>query len=1222
MAGVESSKDKMSIEDYGDVIQQGRRKDADKLSSMDTKKDTYTLKVHSTESLLRRLKKELPIINIGSESSLVSKESFLKNRDLATFLDTNKRMVRRGYRVLKETSEILSGIANVSQTFPLSILARNPEKEDVMLDAVAAWQASDGYTKLNAVAESLYRAMAYYSRYYAAQAVLVQADPERDTYRDMLALNESDLAKAKLDSAKWFDSLRTELDTLKRLGSELSEMRDDINPLIRDVYEAYDDASAFYTTRAMRASSKKKRQFKSSIDRLLRISETLEIKDGNMESRYFPMANGKEETIRKELELHGVGIATAVAKEAGLFSDAESNIEVDVSKPKKETTTKRFQRLFGDFSSVDEKYLPPSEIAPSDLPKYIADTFNIGSVEMGNWVGQKSERELFLTRIYAGLSEIAERMGVDKSVIGLDGRVHVQLGARGKGRASAHMQPYVVDGKVMVGMNFTKTKGHGSLFHEYVHALDCIANNVSLSDRNTNALSRIYLASEEAGGLPQFERQNKLYTRAEVDVRDLDDDDKDTLAKELSDYIGTAKKEIKSVYVKGLNEKLDELDASEEVRKQYQETLSIMFRQRMAAARGLYAVISENIDALETETEHETNEKVLDIVNNLLKEKDVALMMKAARETGLAEFTREDGYMHIMASLKDVTRAIVGHMSTSKLESEVLGEAIITKEFLCKELGKDEALNDHLHMVIKYKLGPSSYVIPDLKKDVDAIFQKYTRDYVETGVHKQSRMSGNVPHFHNLSKMAIRVSSHSKSHKEYLMSNVEMLARTGETWYAERSEKGCDQFVVSSDTKNDVSYAYSKAFMDKIESMDRRIQAGEDKDNVISDISSNTGRFFYRNFNTVARGKLGYSESSSTMEEYKLGKERMFKALDRTFLEGGKLNPQTIWENIVAADMKQAAPDQEKNPVMFDNRRGTWGNIQIDDERLNDYARASLLTHVRFATMFTARIEADITPVDTLGVAISSLASFNAGYQLRVFNGYQLRAFKDHYEHFDENSRKAMIETNPSYVSPDTWLKDSDRTPELVALAINSAANNYLSELDGIIRCLPADEIRACADQGMLDDMTIREMFTTCLSSKIECPITYASLAPSLQQDPYVILNALAVEAESNPDFDRNDNPVFNAVGEDVINEDMVVKHMETNYNFMSDKLIAALPTKCVGAGVILTALKQTRASDTESKLALARDFCEKQGLPNYVMDDVEEALLLNEKEQSNGMEL
>lgn len=102
-------------------------------------------------------------------------------------------------------------------------------------------------------------------------------------------------------------------------------------------------------------------------------------------------------------------------------------------------------------------------------PEEFTERFGFRGVEFGNWVAQgkgSSDRQGMLNRIYDALMDLSEIIGAPPKALSLNGTLGLAIGARGYGSASAHFEP----SKIVI--NLTKTKGAGTLAHEWFHALD------------------------------------------------------------------------------------------------------------------------------------------------------------------------------------------------------------------------------------------------------------------------------------------------------------------------------------------------------------------------------------------------------------------------------------------------------------------------------------------------------------------------------------------------------------------------------------------------------------------------------------------------------------------------------------------------------------------------------------------------------------------------------
>ena len=91
--------------------------------------------------------------------------------------------------------------------------------------------------------------------------------------------------------------------------------------------------------------------------------------------------------------------------------------------------------------------------------------FGFRGGEFGKWASQ-AERQASLDFAYDSLMDLADVLGVPPKALSLNGELAIAFGARGGGHALAHYEP----GRVVI--NLTKTKGAGSLAHEWAHAVD------------------------------------------------------------------------------------------------------------------------------------------------------------------------------------------------------------------------------------------------------------------------------------------------------------------------------------------------------------------------------------------------------------------------------------------------------------------------------------------------------------------------------------------------------------------------------------------------------------------------------------------------------------------------------------------------------------------------------------------------------------------------------
>ncbi len=105
-----------------------------------------------------------------------------------------------------------------------------------------------------------------------------------------------------------------------------------------------------------------------------------------------------------------------------------------------------------------------SDVTPEQFDK----DFGFRGVQFGNYV-ESGRRQAELNDAYDSLHDMADIIGIPAKAISLNGELGLAFGARGRGGSNAvkaHYEP----GEVVI--NLTKSKGAGSLAHEWFHALD------------------------------------------------------------------------------------------------------------------------------------------------------------------------------------------------------------------------------------------------------------------------------------------------------------------------------------------------------------------------------------------------------------------------------------------------------------------------------------------------------------------------------------------------------------------------------------------------------------------------------------------------------------------------------------------------------------------------------------------------------------------------------
>ena len=135
--------------------------------------------------------------------------------------------------------------------------------------------------------------------------------------------------------------------------------------------------------------------------------------------------------------------------------------EDELQKKIEELRTVPSERRNENAPRVGDDYLKGKDATP----EMFSEAFGFRGVEFGNWVNSK-ERQAGLNDAYNALMDLAGILNISPKAISLNGELGLAFGARGSGKASAHYEP----GKVVI--NLTKTKGAGSLAHEWLHAMD------------------------------------------------------------------------------------------------------------------------------------------------------------------------------------------------------------------------------------------------------------------------------------------------------------------------------------------------------------------------------------------------------------------------------------------------------------------------------------------------------------------------------------------------------------------------------------------------------------------------------------------------------------------------------------------------------------------------------------------------------------------------------
>ena len=130
----------------------------------------------------------------------------------------------------------------------------------------------------------------------------------------------------------------------------------------------------------------------------------------------------------------------------------------------KDIIRKRQEYVYFDGKNaprVGKDYRGGKDVTEKDF----AEAFGFRGVQFGNWTNQ-NDRQAAVNNAYDSFMDLANIIGVSPRALSLNGELGIAFGSRGSGKANAH---YESDNVVI---NLTKTRGAGSLAHEWWHALD------------------------------------------------------------------------------------------------------------------------------------------------------------------------------------------------------------------------------------------------------------------------------------------------------------------------------------------------------------------------------------------------------------------------------------------------------------------------------------------------------------------------------------------------------------------------------------------------------------------------------------------------------------------------------------------------------------------------------------------------------------------------------
>lgn len=160
-------------------------------------------------------------------------------------------------------------------------------------------------------------------------------------------------------------------------------------------------------------------------------------------------------------------VYSPIVKEFGSRDEAQAWFKEN--KDKLESGYEDYLKKRREFVYFDQKSQPRQgkdyRQGADVTPEMFSEAFGFRGVQFGNWTNG-SDRQAALNEAYDAFMDLAEVTGLSPRALSLNGELGLSFGARGSGSANAH---YESDEVVI---NLTKTRGAGSLAHEWWHALD------------------------------------------------------------------------------------------------------------------------------------------------------------------------------------------------------------------------------------------------------------------------------------------------------------------------------------------------------------------------------------------------------------------------------------------------------------------------------------------------------------------------------------------------------------------------------------------------------------------------------------------------------------------------------------------------------------------------------------------------------------------------------
>jgi hypothetical protein len=192
---------------------------------------------------------------------------------------------------------------------------------------------------------------------------------------------------------------------------------------------------------------------------------------------------------------------------------------IEVLSPKKRITTERtvadslnerHRKLLEKYGNLQEERFPYLSESGEIAVTRLGMDFDFRGIQFGNYVSDR-DRIIHTKLVYGSFYDLSQILGMELKDIGFDKRLSISIGARGSGKAKAH---YEKNQKII---NLTKSRGNGSIAHEYAHSLDNILFS-ALKEFDGN------IKKTFSNQFMQYHRKYKQETQSKKRLDDILDD--------------------------------------------------------------------------------------------------------------------------------------------------------------------------------------------------------------------------------------------------------------------------------------------------------------------------------------------------------------------------------------------------------------------------------------------------------------------------------------------------------------------------------------------------------------------------------------------------------------------------------------------------------------------------------------------------------------------------